>query len=266
MTELCFNTMNHSAYFGGNPDLPAQIEAAAAAGFRLFGPDLVSLDAWLAGGRRLDELVALMDSHGLRCGELAGAVNVTERAESIQEARHAAELAAVLKPTWVQVNVTVEPNRAVYRAFHEICDILAAGGARAALEYLPFTPVNSIAAAQRLVEHVGTDRAGVMVDSWHHFRGPDTDAELEALPVEMISYVQFDDALPSIGDDVLQETLHRRVMPGEGEFDLEGFSRRLRAKGFDGIVSIEVLSEPWRTRSKAEFARAAYETSRRFWP
>ena len=46
MNELCFNTMNRSAYLIGeeDPDLPGQIDAAAAAGFTCFGADAYSLD------------------------------------------------------------------------------------------------------------------------------------------------------------------------------------------------------------------------------
>jgi hypothetical protein len=38
MTELCFNTMNHSAWLGIDAHLADQVPAAAAAGYRLFGP------------------------------------------------------------------------------------------------------------------------------------------------------------------------------------------------------------------------------------
>ena len=50
MAELCFNTFNRSAWFGVDPDLPAQLAAAAQAGFRWWGPDVFSLDAWIASG------------------------------------------------------------------------------------------------------------------------------------------------------------------------------------------------------------------------
>ena len=45
MAELCFNTFNLSAWHGVEPRLIEQIDAAADAGFRLFGPDVFSLDA-----------------------------------------------------------------------------------------------------------------------------------------------------------------------------------------------------------------------------
>jgi len=266
VTQLSLNTFNNSAYLGIDPDLPAQIEAAANAGFDLLGPDMFSLEAWTGGGGRLDELVQLMEKRGMRCGVLAGAVYLTEREQSTAAARRAAQMADVLKPTWVQINVGTAPDKAAGELLDEVCDIVAPTGARIAIEYLPYIPVNCIAATKTLIDHVGTDRAGMVVDSWHHFRGPDTYAELESLPLEAIAYVEFDDALPVIGQDLAYETVHRRAMPGEGEFDLAGFCQRLQAKGYEGLVSVEVLSDEWRARSLGDFTRRAYETTRRFWP
>jgi sugar phosphate isomerase/epimerase len=149
-----------------------------------------------------------------------------------------------------------------------VCDVLADVGARPAIEYLPFTPANSIATARRLVDHVGTDRARILFDTWHHFRGPDHDADLEAAPVELIAYVQFDDAQPMISDDLVAETVDRRAFPGEGEFDLTGYCSRIRAKGWDGVVSVEILDAAWRNGSAGtleDYARRAFESSARYW-
>ena len=56
MAELCFNTFNQSAWFGVDADLPGQLVAAADAGFRWWGPDVYSLDAWIASGHAVIEL------------------------------------------------------------------------------------------------------------------------------------------------------------------------------------------------------------------
>ena len=265
MARLCFNTFNRSAYFGIDPDLPRQIAAAADAGFTLFGPDLFSLDAWIASGHDLEGLVGLLSARGLACWELAAGLYVGSVAETLQMARHAADLAAILRPSWILTNVGVPVDGSSRALFAEACEILVATGARAAIEYMPHTPVNSIAEARKLVEHVGIDRAGILLDTWHHFRGPDTYAELENLPLEFVAYVQFDDALPMNSTDITSETLQRRAFPGEGEFDLEGYCARMRAKGFDGVVSVEILNGEWRYRDDFAFARRAYATSGRYW-
>jgi len=266
MTALCFNAFSHSAYLGADPDLPSQIDAASDAGFPLFGPDKFSLDAWVQGGRNIESLVTQMARRGMRCGEIAAGVFLTDRETSLAEARHVATLAAVLQPTWVLINVGVEPDLQACETLDQICDLIAPTGARVAIEYLPYVLVNNIATTKIMVDYVGTDRAGILVDTWHHFRGPDTFTELQALPLAHIAYVQFDDALPMLGNDLPHETLHRRALPGEGEFDLKGFCDVLNQKGYEGIVSVEVISDAWRSRPLCEFVNKAYDTSRIYWP
>jgi len=265
MARFCFNTFNRSPYFGVEPDLPRQIEAAAAAGFTLFGPDLFSLDAWIASGHDLQELVASLAAHGMECWELAAGLYVGQPAETLQMARHAAELAMTLRPAWILTNVGVPVAGSSLKLFAEACEIFAPTGARAAIEYMPQTPVNSLAEARNMVEYVGVKRAAILVDTWHHFRGPDTYADLESLPSEFVAYVHFDDAPPMRSSDLEAEMLARRTFPGEGEFDLNGFCARMRAKGFDGVVSVEVLNAEWRRRDYFEFARRAFESSSRYW-
>jgi sugar phosphate isomerase/epimerase len=264
MAELCFNTFNRSAWFGVEPDLPAQLGGAAEAGFRWWGPDVFSLDAWVASGRAVIELVDLLNAHNMRCWEIS-ALNIIDESETLKEAHHLAELAALLRPKWVLTNVGAPIDDKLCHTFSHVCDVLAEVGARPAVEYLPFTPANSIATARVLIDHVGMERAGVLFDTWHHFRGPDTYAELEAAPLELVAYVQFDDALPAVSDDLMAETVGRRTFPGEGEFDLDGYCARMREKGFDGVVSVEILSDEWRSRDLGEFIQKAFTSSARYW-
>ncbi|CAB4995215.1 unannotated protein [freshwater metagenome] len=267
MAELCFNTFNRSAYLVEDPDLPTQIAAAAAAGFTWFGPDTFSLAAWEASGRSLLELADLLDAHGLRVWEIA-AFELGTREATLAQAELIAAQACVLRPQYILTNVGAPIDDERLDLFDEVCQLFEAQGAgvRPAIEYLPFTPANSIATTLPLIDHVGRERAKILYDVWHHFRGPDTFAELEAAPADTVAYVQFSDAQPMIGDDLVHETLERRTFPGEGVFDLAGYCERLRAKGFDGVVSIEILNGSWRTADQYEFARRAYDSSRRYWP
>jgi sugar phosphate isomerase/epimerase len=266
VAELCFNMFNRSAWFGIDPDLVAQIDAAAAAGFPLVGPDVFSLDAWTAQGRRVEELADRMAAAGVRCWEIAG-FDVGDREGTLAQAAHLADLARVLHPTWILTNVSRPVDADVATTLAMACDTFEAVGTLPAIEYLPFTPVSSIPIALDLVERVGRDRTAILLDTWHHFRGPDTFAVLDELDLEHVAYVQFDDALPAEGDDLVAETLHRRTFPGDGEFDLDHYCERMRAKGFDGVVSVEVLNAEWRGLDRlGEFAHRAHASTRRFWP
>ena len=53
----------------------------------------------------------------------------------------------------------------------------------------------------------------------------------------------------------LDETVNRRTWPGDGEFDLARFTQTLRRRGWDGLVSVEVLSDQLRDLPVATFAR-----------
>jgi len=263
--EPCFNTFNRSAFLGVEPDLPGQIRAAAKAGYKLFGPDVFSLDRYAQEGGRIEDLASMITDSGMQCYEIA-ALNVGAAEHTLPAARHMAELAGVLEPTWILSNVGAPVDEVLGRTFAQVCDILAAEGCRPAVEYLPFTPGYNIATAAQLVDYVGRDRAKILFDTWHHFRGPDGWAELEEAPADLVAYVQFDDALPAIGDDAVDETLNRRTFPGHGEFDLARYCAIMRAKGFDGVVSVEVLSSEWRANPDLDaFAKLTYETTMKAW-
>jgi len=106
----------------------------------------------------------------------------------------------------------------------------------------------------------------VLVDSWHVFRGADTLEQVAAMPADSIAYVQFDDALPLAGD-LADEVMARRVWPGEGEFPLTEFRDAIRATGYAGPVSVEVLNAAWRADGVDvhDFARNAVRTSAPYW-
>ena len=108
--------------------------------------------------------------------------------------------------------------------------------------------------------------AGILVDTWHFFFSDDSWEDLTALPLDEIAYVQFDDHPALESDDLLSEALARRAMPGEGRFELERFCGLMRDKGFDGVVSCEILSDETRKLDLDEFARRVYSSSQRFWP
>lgn len=265
MIEPCFNTFNRSAFHGIDPELPGQIRAAARAGYKLFGPDVFSLDRYVDEGGRVEDLASMIADSGMQCYEIA-ALNIGPAEHTLPAAHHMAEIARILKPTWILSNVGARVDEALGDTFSQVCDILAAEGCRPAVEYLPFTPGYNIATAQQLVDYVGRDRAKVLFDTWHHFRGTDTWVELEAAPADLVAYVQFDDALPAVGDDAVEETLHRRTFPGQGEFDLARYCAIMRAKGFDGVVSVEVLNSEWRANPDLDtFAKLTYETTLKAW-
>ena len=62
-------------------------------------------------------------------------------------------------------------------------------------------------------------------------------------------------------DDLVEETVNHRELPGEGDFDLRAFVEVCREHGYPGPWGVEVLSEELRNRPIEQIFERAYETS-----
>jgi sugar phosphate isomerase/epimerase len=85
------------------------------------------------------------------------------------------------------------------------------------------------------------------------------------VPLERFGVVQFADAPEPLSPDTHHESMHRRVPPGDGILPLRRFCDSISAKGYDGVVSTEVLSQQWRHGDLHEFTRASLDSSRALW-
>lgn len=228
------------------------------------GLDVFSLERHARDGGRVEDVAGWIEDAGLRCAEIASLVIGPEPAEVDAQLALLEPLVRALRPDWVLTNADVDPDAGSGALLRRCAERLGTHGARLAVEFLPFMRVGSIGAARELARRADAG-AGVLVDTWHFFHGPDGWDELDALPVAELAYVQFDDhpALESV--DLREECLHRRVFPGEGLFDLERFCAALRARGWDGLVSVEVLSRAWRGGDLEAFAHRAFESTAPYW-
>ncbi len=113
-------------------------------------------------------------------------------------------------------------------------------GLRAALEFQARSAFgNNLQTAHALVAEVGSPHLGICLDAFHFFTGPSRLDDLAALPPELLFHVQLCDLadtpreLASDGD---------RILPGDGDFPLAPLIDLLKARGYTGHVSLEVLN------------------------
>jgi sugar phosphate isomerase/epimerase len=265
MADLAFATLNHSPLVEPHADVLTQIAAAADAGYPMLSPDVFSIRAHLADSGSLAQLADALSDRQLACLDLAGLTIGADETRTKHEVDELLGMASALGATWMQVRVVDDVDEGIRSLFAWSADRLRVSGVGLAVEFSPLTKVKTIADARELIAGAGGDaRTGVIVDTWHFFRGDDHWPELEGLPVDELAFVQFSDGLPA-GNKPGHDTLHRRALPGDGEFDLDRFSACLRAKGFRGPVSVEVLSEELRALPVEEFARGTMDKSRRYW-
>ncbi|UGQ12216.1 sugar phosphate isomerase/epimerase [Yinghuangia sp. ASG 101] len=232
------------------------VAAVGDAGFTALG-----LHAWHSDAAAARVLAA----GGLRCHEVLALVLSADEEATLAQAGRLAEAAAAVGAPWVLTTFASPLDAATGPLIARCAAMFAESGARMAVEFSPLGAVTSLPAALAVVEAAGAGRAGVLVDTWHFFRGDSTWADLERVPLDAIAYVQFDDAPPPASDDAMHETMHRRVMPGDGEFALERFASTLLDRGWSGVVSVEVLSTELRETPLRDFTDTAYTSTARYW-
>ena len=228
------------------------LEAAAAAGFRAVG-----LDDLIVAGRSTDEVAALLRSHGLTCTDV-GVLRVSEGAVREQ----CKSLAALATATGAPVCIAAISTRtdSSLDDLRTGAAILAEAGVRVALEFLPYGGLRNLAEGIDVCSSVGWERCGLLVDSWHFFRGGEDWPLLRSLAAEQIALVHLNDAPAPIGD-LVYESRFRRLPPGQGTFALADFVETLDDLGYDGVISLEVLSAALRSRPPAEGARELHEAA-----
>jgi len=132
---------------------------------------------------------------------------------------------------------------------------------RLGIEFFPGSAIRDAQAAWNIARWAG-ENGGVLVDSWHYFRGAADPEHLRAIPAGRIVAVQFDDADQEMVGNLYEDTTLRRRLPGQGSFDLVGFIKLLDEIGIEAPVSVEILSPEQQGYTVAEAARLAHDTSR----
>jgi sugar phosphate isomerase/epimerase len=153
------------------------------------------------------------------------------------------------------------PESAVTDAFAGLCERAAGHGLLVHLEFLPWTQVRDVEVALRIAERAGQPNGGVMLDTWHHFRSGVGNEALRAAAPRVFS-VQISDAPAEAEPDPVAETLHRRLLPGEGAIDLRAILRVLREAGSPAPIGVEVFSDELATLPAALAARRAGDAAR----
>ncbi len=276
MTEelvLCSGTLPRTVPFA------ERVAAAARAGFAgisLWGRDYA---AARAEGLSDEDLRVMLGDHGLYVAELdpawwwlPGASEVSippsldtedvfrfgeEDLFAVADALGARSLNAVdvFGGQWSVEDAAEE--------FAGLCRRAGDHGLLVHLEWLPWSKIPDLATATEIVRLADRRNGGLNVDAWHLVRAGDTPADLAKVPGELVLGVQLDDGPGAPEADLVHATLHDRLLPGEGEFDLAGIVGALRATGTAAPIGVEVFSDSLHAVPADEAAQRAAERTRR---
>jgi len=246
-------------------------EEAAKAGFRGIGIWHADLEHVLET-RSLREMKHVFDAAGLDHLELEFLMDWfldpgdERRAASDAHRRLLFDAAAALDAHHIKVgNIPGAecPLEQVTERFAELCaDAADHHAAKIVYELMPFdVNVHSLDAALDVVEGAGAANGGIAIDTWHMAKLGIAPDDLKRIPAEYLGWVELSDGRREDMDDLVDETVNHRRLPGEGELDVPAYVEACRAHGYEGPWGVEVLSEDLRNLPMDEIFRRAYETT-----
>jgi sugar phosphate isomerase/epimerase len=231
-----------------------RIAAVADAGYRglgLIADDLAVLRDTVA----FDGLRALLADHGLTHIEIELIerwwIPRGERGHTYDIRDLLFDAADALSPAFIKIGSQNGPAIAdpltVVDPLRDLADEAEAHGTRVAIETMPFSAIATVPMGVEIIDAANHPAAGLIIDAWHVFRADTSLSELRTvLKPEHVFGVELDDAAPEVVGTLFEDTVERRLLCGEGSFDLPGLVAVLRDKGFDGPWGVEILSTSFR--------------------
>ncbi|MCW2522064.1 MAG: sugar phosphate isomerase/epimerase [Frankiales bacterium] len=225
---------------------PELVSTSLALGYRNLAPSLALLPPDKAALTQLRRRAA---DQGIRIAILDGVASWLPlsgtRFSSAASFERVADVAAELGAHAVSLlPVRVDlPAAQLIDCFGRACDVLSASGTVAQIEFSPLGGIPDLAAAWRIVQAADRSNGGLVLDTWHFYRGDPDLSLLSSIPGERITSVQISDAAKEPNGSLWQDTLHHRMLPGVGDIPLPAIIEVLR--GINGLnwVGPEILSE-----------------------
>ncbi|MFZ0043727.1 MAG: sugar phosphate isomerase/epimerase [Solirubrobacteraceae bacterium] len=244
---------------------------AARVGFRGLGLWHADIEHQLET-RSLAEMKRIFDDSGLAylqvefLADFFAEPGTPLRAESDQRRRLLFETAAAFGAHHIKVgNIPGTPCELgrLTQEFAALCDEAASHtDATVVYEFMPFdVNVNTLDAALTLVQDADRDNGGLAIDTWHMAKLGIAPQELRRIPPQYFSWVELSDGRAQNMDDLVDETVNHRRLPGEGDFDIPAYVEACREVGYDQPWGVEVLSAELRSLPIEEEFDRAYETT-----
>ena len=245
-------------------DLETEIRAAHVAGFggiEIFVPKLAPyLEMHTARdlGRTLrDANLVPVSLNGLEH------VNMRARADFAQVKADCAQLAKIAAQCGCRDIVIVPDPRPQGMSdaevvaqsadeVRELAEVAAPFGVTLAFEFLApaACSVRTLALAQKIVERAARPNLGIVFDTFHFFVGGSAMTEITPAATRLIRLVHINDVESKLREAMTDAD---RLLPGEGVLPLDAMLRALKANGYDGAYSLEVMRPAYRAREIGEY-------------
>jgi len=98
---------------------------------------------------------------------------------------------------------------------------------------------SNLSSALALIAQCGEPNVGIDLDVFHYYTGSSKLEDFAHLSRENLAFVQICD-LAGVPRELARDA--DRILPGDGEFQLPPILERIRAIGYDGYVSLELMN------------------------
>ena len=146
--------------------------------------------------------------------------------------------------------------------FATLCQEAAEVGSKVSLEVMPFSIVKTLEDGLAIVQEANQPNGGLLLDIWHMVRGGIDFSEIAKVPPQFIKAIELDDASSIIEGTLLEDTVFRRKLCGEGQFDCPGFIEAVQNAGFNGDwYGVEIISTEYRKLPLEQMAIRSFDTT-----
>ena len=266
-SRLCLNMSTLDSV-----DLETQLRLAREAGFTAVGLREKHVEAFLERGGTLRDVRRLLDLNRLTAVEYnyfpnwtcagSDAQAILRRFAAFCEAARALGCSIVVAPTGCETGDAYPDCQAAVSALRGMAGVADEYGLTVGVEFLPWTPCNSVGRAWELVRSAGRANVGIVLDAFHFFEGPSTETELRQVPDQAICLVHVND-VEEVDAGLIARCREHRVLPGDGIYPLPRFLSQVREHQYEGYYSLEAMSTGCAAREPAELAKASFASMRR---
>lgn len=244
----------------------ARARAAAEAGFTGLCLHFRDYEAQIGAGIGEADLCAILAAHGLVDNSIEFLRDWFEPTPSAEaNIALALKAAACFRASFISVGADLGsgtmPVAAMGPRFAALCTRAREEGVDIALEIVAWSNVHDVVTARELLAFAGPE-AGLVIDSWHIFRGGVGLETLEALEGRQIKCIQLNDAGKTVVGPLRDDTMHR-LFCGQGVFDLVALLDRLAGIGVDAPICVEVIAPEVADMAVSEVTRIGFETTMR---
>lgn len=211
---------------------------------------LTKLESFLAN-RSVSEVRALMQTNDIKfvAASVQGGILLTQgdaRNESFSLFRRRLELCReldirtlVVVVDFVESGTWADFERAV-SSLKEAAQLASQFSVRLALEFQGRGRFcNNLSTAAALVAHAAEPNVGLCLDVFHYYTGPSKFEDLALVSSENLFHVQVSD-LAGIPRELATDS--DRILPGDGDFQLQPIIDHLRNIGYADYVSVELMN------------------------